>query len=200
MVISAYLGVAGLAGVGYQFYNADESVNGARITAGIVDSSQGYYSVANATLPLNAVSVRWDSTSDATAYAREYFAATNIVPPLDSPGVTTLLARIASVLTITGGKVDVNGPVTVSANNDKTGYALTSAQVTGIADELLKRDWLVVTGEANFSLLNALRAIRNAWNLAPDGTLTVFRENGTTVCWQRNIRTDVTAKPIVGAD
>lgn len=36
----------------------------------------------------------------------------------DSSGVTTLLSRIASALTITGGKVDVN---------DKTGFALTAA-------------------------------------------------------------------------
>jgi hypothetical protein len=36
----------------------------------------------------------------------------------DSTGITTLLTRIASALTITGGKVDVN---------DKTGFALTSA-------------------------------------------------------------------------
>lgn len=36
----------------------------------------------------------------------------------DTPGTTTLLARIAAALTITGGKVDVN---------DKTSFALTSA-------------------------------------------------------------------------
>jgi hypothetical protein len=42
----------------------------------------------------------------------------------DSTGITTLLTRIASVLTITGGKVDVN---------DKTGFALTTAEHTGIA-------------------------------------------------------------------
>ena len=36
----------------------------------------------------------------------------------DTPGTTTLLSRIASALTITGGKVDMN---------DKTGFALTSA-------------------------------------------------------------------------
>ena len=36
----------------------------------------------------------------------------------DTPGTTTLLSRIASVLTITSGKVDVN---------DKTGFSLTAA-------------------------------------------------------------------------
>src|SRR4029077_8477978 len=92
------------------------------------------------------------------------------------------------------------GPVTVGTNNDKTGYSLAAAQITAISDATLKRDWTQISGEANFSLLNAIRSIRNAWNLSLDGTLTVFKEDGTTVCWQRNIRTDPIAKPIVGAD
>ena len=66
----------------------------------------------------------------------------------DTAGTTTLLSRIASALTITAGKVDVNDKtgfaltaaydpaktamqagavVTVGTNNDKTGYALTAA-------------------------------------------------------------------------
>jgi hypothetical protein len=118
----------------------------------------------------------------------------------DTAGTTTLLSRIASTLTITAGKVDVNdktgfsltaaydpaktsaqagAPVTVSTNNDKTGYTLTPAQVTAITDELLKRDWTQISGEANFSLLNATRAIRNAWDLSEAGILTVFKEDGT---------------------
>jgi hypothetical protein len=45
----------------------------------------------------------------------------------DSAGVTTLLSRIASALTITAGKVDVN---------DKTGFALTTGERTAIANEV----------------------------------------------------------------
>lgn len=45
----------------------------------------------------------------------------------DSAGVTTLLSRIASALTITGGKVDVN---------DKTGFALSVAGIQAIWDAL----------------------------------------------------------------
>lgn len=45
----------------------------------------------------------------------------------DSSGVTTLLSRIASALTITAGKVDVN---------DKTGFALTGGERTAIANEV----------------------------------------------------------------
>lgn len=43
---------------------------------------------------------------------------------VDTAGVTTLLSRIASALTITGGKVDVN---------DKTGFALTAGEHTAVA-------------------------------------------------------------------
>ncbi len=45
----------------------------------------------------------------------------------DTAGTTTLLGRIASALTITGGKVDVN---------DKTGFALSAAGVQAIWDAL----------------------------------------------------------------
>lgn len=45
----------------------------------------------------------------------------------DTAGTTTLLSRIASALTITGGKVDVN---------DKTGFSLSSAGVQAIWDAL----------------------------------------------------------------
>jgi|LSQX01.2.fsa_nt_gb hypothetical protein len=45
----------------------------------------------------------------------------------DSAGVTTLLSRIASALTITGGKVDVN---------DKTGFALTTVERAAIATQV----------------------------------------------------------------
>ena len=47
--------------------------------------------------------------------------------PSDSSGVTALLTRIASALTITSGKVDVN---------DKTGFSLSSAGVQAIWDAL----------------------------------------------------------------
>jgi hypothetical protein len=111
-LLSAYVGVSGLADMGYRFYNVDETVNGARITAGIVDGGNGWYSV-NATIPGGATSVRWDSTGTPTAIAREYF-----YDYADSPGVTTLLTRLPSTLTVTSGKIDVN---------DKTGFSLTAA-------------------------------------------------------------------------
>ena len=70
-ILSAYLGVSGLADVGYRFYTSAEAAVAARITAGIVDAGDGWYS-ADATIPATGVSVRWDSTGTTDAKAREY--------------------------------------------------------------------------------------------------------------------------------
>ena len=151
MTLSAYLGVAGLSDAGYQFFNANETSNGSRVTAGIVDAGAGWYSVANVSVPGGAASVRWNSPANPELLAREYFA-----------------------------------PVTVDS--------------TQIADEILKRDWTLVSGEADSSLLQALRSIRNKWEINASGLLTVFKEDGATVAWQRNVLSMVDAVPIVGME
>jgi hypothetical protein len=75
MIISAYLGVTGLVDVGYRFYTSAEVAVAARVTTGIVDAGNGWYSV-DAAIPSTGVSVRWDSTGTSTAVAREYFDIT----------------------------------------------------------------------------------------------------------------------------
>lgn len=69
------------------------------------------------------------------------------------------------------------------------------------ADALLKRDWTMVIGEADYSALNALRFLRNVWNTtATAGTLSVFAEDGMTLVWSRPIDTDASAIPITGVE
>lgn len=69
------------------------------------------------------------------------------------------------------------------------------------AAALLKYDWTTVTGEADYSALQALRFLRNVWNTTETpGTLTVKKENGTTNAWTRPIDTDPTAEPITGVE
>jgi hypothetical protein len=75
MIISAYLQVAGLTDVGYRFYNPNETANGSRITAGVVDAGDGWYS-ADATFPSGISSVRWNSVLQPQIVAREYFGVT----------------------------------------------------------------------------------------------------------------------------
>jgi hypothetical protein len=84
MLMSAYLGVAGLGDVGYQFYTVAEAASGSRITAGITDAGNGWYS-ADGTLPSNAASVRWNSSGTTTAIAREYFRGLNDPWCMDLP-------------------------------------------------------------------------------------------------------------------
>jgi hypothetical protein len=97
----------------------------------------------------------------------------------------------ASAITLNGGAV------TVGTNNDKSGYQLASNQIEGIADEILKRDWQLVSGEATYCVLNALRFLRNAWEVQSDGTLVVYKENGQ-IAWTASVSADPDAKPIVG--
>ena len=69
--IRAYLAVAGLTDVGFRFYTQNTAA-GARVTAGIVDEGDGWYSAAGVTLAGDHV--RWDSTGTAAAVAREDLA------------------------------------------------------------------------------------------------------------------------------
>lgn len=103
--------------------------------------------------------------------------------------ITDIWASVSR--TITGG--------TITTNSDKTGYSLTSAEETAIADALLKRDMSAVTGEAARSPLNALRFLRNKWTVAA-GTLTVTKEDDTATAWTGAVTSDPAADPITGTD
>jgi hypothetical protein len=81
-----------------------------------------------------------------------------------------------------------------SANLDTQLDALPTA--TENADALLKRDWTSVTGEAARSLLNAARVLRNKVVIS-GGTITVYKEDGTTTAFTMTAATDAAADPIV---
>lgn len=72
-----------------------------------------------------------------------------------------------------------------------------SIDAVAIAEEVLKHDWNLISGEASESLLQAVRFLRNHWEARSDGTLIVYKENGTDIAWSRTIGVDVNAKPIV---
>jgi hypothetical protein len=145
---------------------------------------------------------------DAAISTRSTYAGT------DTSGTTTLLSRVPTTvssqasndqiyaaidtevgaikaktdqLVFTGGRVDANATIT-----------LTTTDFNNIADAVLKRDFTLLSGEAAYSLLNAVRMLRNVWNTA-GGTLTVKKEDGSTTAWQRTLSTDPTAQPITGA-
>jgi hypothetical protein len=127
-----------------------------------------------------------------------------------APAATPSLSTAAAVAGVQADTDDiqtrlpaalVGGRMTSIAEvvGDKTGYALTSADHTLIADALLKRDMSAVTGEAARSPLNAFRFLRNKWSLAAS-TLTVTKEDDTTTAWTAAVATDVAAAPVIGSD
>ena len=131
MQISAYLGVSGLSDVGYRFYNVNETVNGSRITTGIVDGGGGWYSV-DATIPAGAASVRWDSTGTASAVAREYFLAEQVwgktmTELAAAPGVTaSVLGALQWIFLLARNKITQTA-TTQTLRNDADGANISTS-------------------------------------------------------------------------
>lgn len=91
------------------------------------------------------------------------------------------------------------GSAMTLADNAITNAKFTTAGLNAIADAILKRDWTAVTGEAARSVLNALRFLRNKWNVS-SGTLTVRKEDDSTVAWTAGTSDTAGADPITGVD
>lgn len=73
-----------------------------------------------------------------------------------------------------------------------------TAALNAISDNLLKRDWTGLTGEASRSVLNALRFLRNKWTIS--GTaLTVEKEDDATDAWTATV-TKTSGDPVTGVD
>lgn len=77
--------------------------------------------------------------------------------------------------------------------------SFSTAALVAIADELLKRDFSSVTGEANRSMLNSLRKLMNRWAIS-GVTLSVYKEDDTTVAFTQVVSVDASADPITGLD
>lgn len=87
-----------------------------------------------------------------------------------------------------------------------TGAALTGSAVdpTEIAEAVLVHDWNTVSGEADRSVLNALRALRNRVSLTDNGdgtgSITVRREDDTAPAWTATCVFNAAGLPISGVD
>ncbi len=79
-----------------------------------------------------------------------------------------------------------------------------SSDPVAIAKAVLTLDWTTVSGEADRSMLNALRAMRNKVSISDNGdgtgTLTVTKENDTTIAWTAACDFDTNASPIARMD
>lgn len=76
---------------------------------------------------------------------------------------------------------------------------LTTGERTAIATEIFKLDLSTITGEAARSLLNAIRKLRNKWSISGT-TLSVFKEDGSTVAYTQPLTPTAGADPITGVE
>jgi hypothetical protein len=112
---------------------------------------------------------------------------------LGTPAGASVSADIAAA------KVDTEA-IKAKTDNLPASPAAVSDIPTAIqnADTLLKRDMSAVTGEASRSPLNALRALRNLWQIVA-GVLTVMKEDDTTTAWTANV-TQTAGDPVSKID
>jgi hypothetical protein len=103
-----------------------------------------------------------------------------------------------AVGSVTGAVGSVTAGVTVTTNNDKTGYALTSAEENAIADAILGRN---VSGGSSTgrTVKQALHFIRNKW-VVSSGVLTVYDTDDTTPSWTGAVTGTPGADPITAND
>lgn len=100
-------------------------------TVGTVTNKTGYSLSDGAITPAKIQDGAFTSAKFAAgAFDAVWTAATRTLTSIaDSSGVTTLLSRIGSALTITSGKV------TIGTNDDKTGYSLTTPPLDATATQ-----------------------------------------------------------------
>lgn len=114
--------------------------------------------------------------------------------------IDAILADTADMQPKLGTISDLGSGATVGDNLSDIDTAVAAVPTaTENADELLKRDWTSVTGEAARSVLNALRFLRNKWTISA-GTLSVKEEDDTTEAWNAAVTDDATADPVTGVD
>jgi fibronectin-binding autotransporter adhesin len=140
-----------------------------------------------------------------------------------SVGTTTTLTGAVSApagitANITGNLVGtVSTLTTYTGNTPQTGDSFARIGAAGVgltaitdaiaalptatenADTLLNRDMGAVSDTNARSPLNALRLLRNKWDIAA-GVLTVKEEDDTTSAWTATLSTDAAGVPIIGQD
>lgn len=146
-MISSYLGISGLADVGYRWYDSSEAAIGARVTSGITDAGDGWYAAGSATRPTNAVSVRWDSTGTPAAIAREYFDLTNIGS-----------GAYAITVTVTDGTDPLQSAI-VRVTNGITSIAQTTDASGNASFSLDAATWTVTVTKSGYSFTPTTRTV-----------------------------------------
>lgn len=125
-----------------------------------------------------------------------------------------VVGTVASVVGNVGGDLvgDVQGNVDGSVGSIGVGgidsmsfaagaidaAALAQDALDAVSESVLAYDWDGFTGEADRSVLNALRFLRNKWGIAA-GTLTVTKEDDSTTAWTGAVTT-AASDPVTAID
>jgi hypothetical protein len=132
-----------------------------------------------------------DEAVDAAAISGDATAADNLELACDNYSVTRGLTGTA----LPAAAADAAGGLPISDAGGLDLDGLVAATVLAI----LKTDWTGITGEADRSVLNALRFLRNKWSITGT-TLTVRKEDDSTSAWTSALTTDAAAAPITASD
>ena len=113
----------------------------------------------------------------------------------------TALASATNLATVAGYLDTEIAAIKAKTDNLPAAPAATGdiPTATQNADALLNRDMSAVSDTNSRSPLNALRFIRNKWDVAAT-TLTVKKEDDSTTAWTATVSTSAGADPIVGND
>lgn len=120
-------------------------------------------------------------------------------------GLTPLQPTVAgrTLDVSTGGEAGIDwaniGTPGATVALSSTTTSIDSTTITSIVDALLKRDFSSVTGEAQRSVLNALRKLMNKISIS-GSTLTIYKENDTTAAYTQTIATNANLEPISTLD
>lgn len=136
--------------------------------------------------------------------------ASNLVNNADKTGyylgtgtqVGVVIPQVNIVQTSADGRM-ANLDVAVSSRSTAgDAMTLTTGERTAVADRFLDRDMSSGTDSGSASVRTprqALRQLRNKWQVST-GTLTVFREDDSTVSWTATISSTSSADAIIGSD
>lgn len=148
-------------------------------------------STGQVTLAAGVLTANANGDLTATMKTSVTTAATAATPTvLLTPGTSTGQVSLTSGVLVSSLSGDLTSTMKTSVTT-----AVPTAAVNAAA--LLKYDVSTITGEADRSLLNAIRFIRNKWT-STIGTLTVYKEDDSTTAWTATVSTDGTALPVVG--
>lgn len=138
-----------------------------------------------------------------TAYVSKDHGAVTALTDTSATEMDATNAKGVYVFDLTQGETNAD-ELTFTAKSSTGNVSITprfvtTQPLTEIADALLNRDMSAVSDSNSRSPLNALRFLRNKWDLGA-GTLTVKKEDDSTTAWTASVSSDAAAEPIIGSD